>query len=148
MTRINVVPVQTLKNDHLMAEYRELPRIFTAIIKKVQQGRSIEQITKNIPTTYVLGKGHVTFFYDKLDFLYERYHNLYNELLKRGFNLDESLYLAVVRNYNGHLRNVYPLNSKVCNDYIPDHNAIYLNMARLAKRSNIEEVTQELNNTK
>lgn len=30
MTRINVVPVTELTDKHLLAEYRELPRIFGA----------------------------------------------------------------------------------------------------------------------
>lgn len=31
MTRINVIPVQLLSDQHLGAEYRELPRVFGAV---------------------------------------------------------------------------------------------------------------------
>lgn len=57
MTRINLVPVQNLCDQHLLAELRELPRIPNA----VEKGR---YSLLNVPTEYVLGKGHVTFFYD------------------------------------------------------------------------------------
>jgi len=32
MTRINLLPVKELSDQHLMAEYRELPRIVNAVI--------------------------------------------------------------------------------------------------------------------
>jgi hypothetical protein len=34
-----------------------------------------------------LGKGHVSFFYDKLGYLKERYRELYQECKRRGFNV-------------------------------------------------------------
>ena len=144
MTRINVIPVEILKNDHLLAEYRELPRIFTAIYKKIEQDQAFEQITKDIPDSYKLGSGHVTFFYNKLRYLYKRYTNLIDELHKRGYDLDINIYKSVLRQYINCLDNS-ELFLQLNNDYQPDHAAIYLNMARLAKRSNIEQVLKELN---
>ena len=54
MTRINCIPVEELHDKHLLAEYRELPRVF-----------SLARGDADIPDTYRMGKGHVTFFYDK-----------------------------------------------------------------------------------
>lgn len=55
MTRINCVPVEELTDKHLLAEYRELPRIF-----------NLARAVEDAPTEYVLGTGHMKFFYDKL----------------------------------------------------------------------------------
>ena len=82
MTRINVVSVQALSDQHLGAEYRELPRIFGAVRKKVTNGVSLSSLV--IPGSYCLGDGHVTFFYNKLGFLTQRYRALCAECLVRG----------------------------------------------------------------
>jgi deoxyribonuclease (pyrimidine dimer) len=82
MTRINVVPVEELCNQHLFAEWRELPRIYTLI-----NNRNGEVSPSEIPLNYVLGSGHVKFFYDKLGFLTKRHGELTAELLKRNYNI-------------------------------------------------------------
>ena len=88
MTRINVVPVQDLHYRHLVAEYHELPRIF-------QYVRNAQAINKHpgdfkIPPDYVLGKGHCTFFYDKLGWLKERFASLVAEMQRRGYKTNHS----------------------------------------------------------
>ena len=40
---------------------------------------------KNVPPQFTLGKGHVSFFYDKLGYLKERYIEVYNE----SFQIDK-----------------------------------------------------------
>ena len=85
MTRINIgIPPKELTNKHLIAEHRELKRIPNVVAK----GR---YNLKNIPSQFSLGKGHVSFFYDKLGYLKERYVDLYNECLARGFNVQSYL---------------------------------------------------------
>ncbi|MGP2427932.1 pyrimidine dimer DNA glycosylase/endonuclease V, partial [Escherichia coli] len=39
MTRINLTLVSELADQHLMAEYRELPRVFGAVRKHVANGK-------------------------------------------------------------------------------------------------------------
>ncbi len=73
MTRINCVPVQELTNPHLLAEYRELPRIFR-----------LARLCPEAPTAYTLGRGHVKFFYDKLKYLLERQGQIVAEMKRRG----------------------------------------------------------------
>lgn len=80
MTRINTIPVNELDKKRLFAEYREITRIPNAI----KSGRAI---VKNIPKDFTLGKGHVKFFYDKLEFLRKRYFELYEECSKRKINI-------------------------------------------------------------
>lgn len=80
MTRINVVPVKELVDQHLLAEHRELTRIPNC----VNSGK-ISDV--GIPSEYTLGTGHVKFFVNKLVWLRKRYDDLHQECLSRGFNV-------------------------------------------------------------
>lgn len=88
MTRINLIPVEELTDQHLMAEYRELPMIAKAL-EKTLGSKSGYQETKVSPT-YILGTGHIYFFYNKRDYLVDRYISLVKELKCRKFNIDPS----------------------------------------------------------
>ena len=81
MTRINCVPPAELHDKHLLAEYRELPRVFKLAYAAYQRGEQPEQH----PQSYTLGKGHVKFFYCRLDWLQNRFHDIYFEMLRRGW---------------------------------------------------------------
>lgn len=85
MTRINVIPVASLHTAHAHAEWRELPRIFSAVRKAHQAGKRPEHF--NIPNAYCLGTGHVTFFYNKLKYLANRHKDLTVRLLAHRYNL-------------------------------------------------------------
>ena len=85
MIRINVVPVETLTDKHLLAEYKEITRPFNKVIKRIENG-TINDVV--IPPKYCLGKSHETFFFDKLGWLYQRYNDLHTELDSRGVNLN------------------------------------------------------------
>lgn len=74
MTRINLVPVEELSDQHLIAEYRELPRA-------VKQNFDLT----NAPKKYVLGRGHVKWAAQYPGFLINRFYNLCNEMKYRGF---------------------------------------------------------------
>lgn len=76
MTRINTIPVTTLTDAHLLAEYRELPRVFALAL----DGRPT-------PPRYTLGAGHMRFFLPHLGWLGRRHADLTRELLARGYNL-------------------------------------------------------------
>lgn len=83
MTRINVVPVSELTDQHLMAEYRELPMVPAAARRS--------NPNKYKPTTqYTLNKGHVMFFFNKKQYLLDRWLSLIEELYDRGYNIDPS----------------------------------------------------------
>ena len=82
MTRINVIEPFLLSDKHLGAEYRELPRIFGAV--RTLSSKNVLPSSMEIPSTYRLGKSHVTFFYDKLSYLTKRYLALCHECRLRG----------------------------------------------------------------
>ena len=84
MTRINVVPPAELTDLHLLAEYRELPRIFRMAYAAYKRGE-LPDDPRN-PTEYTLGRGHVRFFYSRLRYLRDRFHAIVEEMLSRGFN--------------------------------------------------------------
>lgn len=136
MTRINLVDPSNLTDKHLMAEYRELPRIFTAVLKLQEQGKTPDDV--DIPKLYVLGRGHVKFFYNKIGWLRLRYERIRKELIySRGYELDELLWRSVVQNS-------YSITGDWNVSYTPTPEEIYLNMARICKRSKLDNVLKEI----
>lgn len=81
MTRINcgISPIE-LTDQHLLAEIRELPRPVSRIVKN----NGLVNL-KNIPSEFKLGTGHESFFYDKVEYLHNRYLALLDEY-KNRFN--------------------------------------------------------------
>lgn len=121
MTRINVVPVTELTNKHLLAEYRELPRVFRAAQKWHKRGGD----PADLPDTYRLGTGHVKFFYRYLQFCYLRQCDLYTECRRRGFNVT----LKPVRK-----QLMVDVPSYLQCDYTPTPEALRINRERIATR--------------
>lgn len=90
MTRINAdLNPKYLADQHLMAEYRELPMVYASLRRSLAAKNSNTLLTR-IPPDFTLNKGHVTFFYSKLKFLDTRYKLLIKELKSRGFELDKT----------------------------------------------------------
>lgn len=140
MTRINCVPVECLTNKHLLAEYKEITRPFNKVLARIEKG-TMEDVV--IPESYRLGSGHETFFFDKLSWLFRRYYELYYELaFVRGFKLDhdkfDEVHFKLKENCTDSKHKPY------WNDWTPTPEDMYLNMARLAKRSNLGSVLKEL----
>jgi len=121
MTRINLVPVQELADQHLMAEYRELPRIFGAVRKHVQDEKKVKDF--KISNTYLLGTGHVTFFYNKLQFLADRHYDLVLECLRRGIKIS-----------NTGLNDISDIPTEWCSTYIPTDKDIELSRSRIIEK--------------
>lgn len=125
MTRINLVDPSVLTDKHLVAEYAELPRIFTAVRKHVASGLVPACFT--IPSEYVLGKGHVTFFYNKVYWLRNRFGMLYTEMKDRGFNVDEGLANTIIIDADA-----IPVEWQ--GNYRPSPQEAYTNMSRLVDK--------------
>ncbi len=120
MTRINCVPPGELSGPHLVAEYRELPRVFALASKAAQRG-SFSQ-----PDRYTLGKGHMLFFYTRLAYLERRHQELVTEMKRRGYK----------PSFNGVRREQFPtIPDEFWNDWQPDEEALRLNRQRIAERS-------------
>lgn len=78
MVRINIISPEILADQHLIAEYNEILMLF-GHVKKYPEA-------EDIPEKYVLGRGHITFFKDKLLYLKKRHELLRQEMRRRGFN--------------------------------------------------------------
>ena len=74
MTRINVIPVYELSDQHLLAEYRELPRV-------IKQKLDLKEVSER----YHLGKGHMKWARRHWKFILNRYYDLFAEMIYRGF---------------------------------------------------------------
>lgn len=117
MTRINVVPVTELCDQHLLAEHRELKRIPNCVAMGKYN-------MVGIPDKYTLGTGHCKFFYSKLMYLKKRYIELHDECIRRGFNVqwmfpDDS---------------ELPDDPDMWHDYVPTANAMKINRERIGIR--------------
>lgn len=101
MTRINAgIPPKQLHNKHLLAEHREIIRIPNAVRRHLHNGTLR---LDNAPPKFVLGNGHVKFFYNKLGYLLNRYRELYAECKARGYKVQnfESAWLDIPDEYMG-----------------------------------------------
>lgn len=84
MTRINTIDPNLLLDQHLTREYQEITRVSTLSRPYTKADR--------VPKEYVLGTGHVIFFYDKGLYLADRCEKLYVECIRRGFNVEYKQY--------------------------------------------------------
>lgn len=74
-----------LTDEHLLAEHREIKRLPSVYKKRIESGSGF----KNIPKEFTLGTGHVLFFVDKNKFTLDRYRDLHDECLRRGFEASD-----------------------------------------------------------
>lgn len=86
MTRINLVDPSELMDQHLLAEYREI-RLLCANLQRTLRSKSGFQPNK-VPDTFTLNSGHVYFFYNKGEYIHNRYEQLRNELSNRGITAE------------------------------------------------------------
>ena len=108
MTRINIIPVSELTDQHLIAEYREITMVPAALKRTLRSKLGICQ--EKISKKFTLNTGHVYFFYNKGLYLNKRYDELVEEMKDRGFNPDEN------RKFPKH---VFP--SELYNDWMPSY---------------------------
>ena len=120
MTRINVMSVDELMDQHLLAEYTEITRMSKYITKSLN---SKTWNVSKIPATFRLNAGHVMFFYNKGLFLQKRYYKLREELKLRGFNINE------VNEFD-----IKPFPSHYMNDWVPNEGDIAISRERIAEK--------------
>jgi len=87
LTRINIVPTEELSDQHLVAEYRELFMVGSALARTLKSPNRDKSLS-SIPEKFTLNTGHVKFFYNKGEYLHKRYIALQEEMKARGMNPD------------------------------------------------------------
>ena len=146
MPRINLVPVEELSDQHLFAEFRAIKMIPKSLRRSLaaawqkefdkddsnasrekRRERAIEAVMQKIPKEYCLGKGHVSFFYNKGAYLRLRYSEIRAELTKRGINFDRTSMLDPDGIFN-QLPDCYDVH------YTPTPEALALIRARIAEK--------------
>ena len=135
---INVVPTIHLLDKHLVDEYRTIPKVLANIKSLYTKGKCINDIKR--PLEYTLGRGHIRFFYDKLDWIIARYGDIHEELLRRGMPVDEDKSEAMI----GDAIKCAPESWRGLQTYVPTPEAIYTNMSRLLVRSDMACVEKEV----
>lgn len=123
MIRINVVPVETLTREHLIAEYRWLPRVFKLAFNA---SLSPKNWTLRQPKEYTMGTGHVLFFYDKLGYLVNRYKRLVDEMIHRGYK--PGMHFCLKETWGELIPDSY------WKDYLPTREALRINQEWIDKR--------------
>lgn len=128
MTRINIIPVSELTNEHAFGEYKEMLRPLTkvrnALVKYPNKWAFYKAYEKKMPNEYTMGRGHETFMFDKLMFIAKRYQEICEWRKERGYKYKE---ISVEQLLEG-------LPDWVCQDYIPTPEALQINRERIAKR--------------
>ena len=120
MTRINIVHPSELTDQHLIAEYREIFMVGSALQRSM---KSKSWNPNDIPEQFTLNTGHVKFFYNKGEYLSNRYEELRTEMISRGMNPDMN------RSFK---RDQWP--DKMWNDWKPKEDDLELIRERIQKR--------------
>lgn len=119
MTRINsAIRVKLLTDEHLLAEHREIKRLPSVYLKRKNSKIGLN----GLPERFTLGTGHVLFFVNKPKFTSDRYLDIRNECLNRGFN---------VENY---IDNWDSYDNLEVGDYVPDNVEYNLLIQRISNR--------------
>lgn len=132
MTRVNLVPVTELADQHLFAEFRELKMVPKSLARSLRSferkcpADPVSGLLASLPPAYTLGAGHVSFFYDKGLYLQQRYSLIRHELRRRGVAFNEAAMLDPDR--------VFERDRRLRNDYTPTAEALALVRARIAER--------------
>lgn len=101
-----------------MAEYREIARVY-----ELARAAYPRRAKLKIPPAFVLGTGHVTFFYDKLGFVLARHALLIEEMRRRGYGPQYLPPCPTSLPYDW------------LNGYAPTSEALRLSRERIAQRS-------------
>ena len=122
MTRINIVEPSELKDQHLIAEYREITMVPGSLKRTLVSKIGYKE--SKVPKKYTLNTGHVYFFYNKGKYLYKRYREIVIEMKLRGFNPDRNRKFP---------RDIF-IDNNLYNDWMPTMEDYKIIRQRIAER--------------
>lgn len=117
MTRINLISPMELSDQHLIAEYRELPRCIKQNID-----------TSDAPEIYCLGKGHMKWAKKHSLFLLFRYYEILKEMEYRGFRAKHT-FKELLDEFHKDMKSTFL-------DYAPTDRDIELSRERITEKIN------------
>lgn len=118
MVRVNLINPKYLADQHLIAEYDEILMLLGYV-------RRYPLVDDTIPKGYVLGKGHIKFFKNKLSYLKKRHEAVKAEMTKRRFKTNKTL-------------NLEGFDKKLLNDWKPKKDDLKLIKTRLIEKINLK----------
>ena len=122
MTRINIVEPSELKDQHLIAEYREITMVPGSLKRTLVSKIGYKE--SKVPKKYTLNTVHVYFFYNKGKYLYKRYREIVIEMKLRGFNPDKNRKFP---------RDIF-IDNNLYNDWMPTMEDYKIIRQRIAER--------------
>ena len=125
MTRLNLVPPEELTDQHLFAEWREIKMVPKSLARSIR-ARGVDGVLRMVPREFTLNTGHVSFFYDKGTYLFNRYRDLTDELVRRGVNFNRSAELDP--------DDVYLRHPSLLGLYTPTEKALQIIRQRIAEK--------------
>ena len=130
MTRINLVPPESLHPKHLMAEIHELPRVF-GLVRAFHERSAEEDLSEH--SKYKMGAGHVKFFYTRLGFLVDRYRALCAHAVALGWKVKPVDAAALT----------HGIPSKYLGSFHPSRGDISVNLGRLVEKNSVHYGNKE-----
>ena len=131
MTRINLIPPESLHPKHLMAEIHELPRVF-GLVRAFHDRRATEDLSAH--SKYKMGAGHVKFFYTRLGFLVDRYRALCDYAVALGWKINPVGADALT----------HGIPPKYLGAFHPSRTDISVNLGRLVEKNSVHYGNKEV----
>ncbi len=86
--RINCITPSELHRLHLISEFREIKMLPKALLRSLNSKKGID--LSKISSYYTLNTGHGYFFYNKLQYIYNRFESLKQEMNRRGYKCEST----------------------------------------------------------
>lgn len=131
--RINIIPVEELSDQHLIAEYNEIK--FSTFYYRRSKGTKKGIDKSRISKLYTLNKGHAYMWYDKFSYIERRMEELVIEMKNRGYkvNYPKLDMMGIDEEWN-------------YGDFKPTKECIKINVERIVQRIE-KKITQDLKPT-
>ena len=117
--RINCIDPKELHRLHLIAEAREIKMLPKSLLRTMNSKKGLDM--SKISKVYTLNTGHGYFFYNKLQYIYNRFECLKEEMIRRGYKCEST---EIVKLNVPHLMN----------DWIPTEDDMKVNRERIELR--------------
>lgn len=130
--RINIVDPETLPDQHLMAEIREIKMLPKTLVKSLKSKKGVNP--NRISKTYILNTGHGYFFYNKIPYIEKRFELLIREGLNRGLDMQEKTITLYDPTYDYSVLSNQKVLDMMIHDYNPTPEEQEVNLERILLR--------------